>query len=466
MRHFFFKKSVRLKQLNSRCRDIVHVSKLEQLYTDLEPLGKTNTYGTVRGLTGLLVYISGLNGLLAVGDRCALASRQGADVLCEVVGFRDDTALCMAYGDLSGIALGTKAKYLGSSNFIYPSDDWIGRVVNAFGEPIDGLPLLKKGIRACPLKASPPNAHARQRVKDKVDLGIRSINTFLTCCKGQRLGIFSGSGVGKSTLLSMVTRYTENDITIIGLIGERGRELREFLEDDLGPEGMKRAIVVVATSDEAPLMRRQAAYMTMALAEHFRDSGMNVLCILDSITRFAMSQREIGLAAGEPPATKGYTPSVFSELPRLLERAGPGINSGSITGLFSVLVEGDDTNEPISDAVRGIIDGHIVLSRKIAERGRFPAVDILRSVSRSMPDCNTPEENELVTRAKEFMADYDRMEELIRIGAYRKGSDSKVDHAIYYHDALEQFLSQKIEERVDFQQSYDHLLQILRQPPK
>ena len=272
--------------------------------------------------------------------------------------------------------------------------------------------------------------------------------------------------MGKSTLLSMVTRYTENDIIIIGLVGERGRELREFIEDDLGPEGLKRAIVVVATSDEAPLMRRQAAYMTMSLAEYYRDQGMNVLCIIDSITRFAMSQREIGLAAGEPPATKGYTPSVFSELPRLLERAGPGLGEGSITGLFSVLVEGDDTNEPISDAVRGIIDGHIVLSRKIAERNRFPAVDVLRSVSRSMPDCNTPEENELITRARELMGDYDRMEELIRIGAYRKGSDSKVDQAIYYHDALEAFLAQKIDERVTFEDGYAALLAILKKVPQ
>jgi len=437
---------------------------LPNLLEELRQIPDYQRYGRITGVLGLLLEVGGVPQSLAVGGRCEVVTREHRRVPCEVVGFRNGRALVMPFGSLEGIGLGCKAEVLPTVPAIRPTDGWLGRVVNALGEPLDGKGPLPTGGTFYPLRNRPPPAHLRRRVQGKIDLGVRSINTFMSCCRGQRMGIFSGSGVGKSILLSMLARYTQSDCTVIGLIGERGREVQEFIEDDLGEEGLRRSVVVVATSDESPLMRRQAAYLTLAIAEYFRDRNRDVLCLMDSITRFAMAQREIGLSAGEPPTSKGYTPTVFAELPKLLERAGPGTGKGSITGLFAVLVEGDDHNEPISDAVRGILDGHIVLDRAIAERGRYPAINVLRSISRTMPACNDAEENRLVAVARQHFAMYENMAELIRLGAYRRGSDPKVDEAIHYYPALEQFLAQAREERGTLAEGYAALKRILDEP--
>ena len=431
------------------------------LLATLERIPSQRFYGRVTAVQGLLVEIGGIDNMLSIGSTCHIVARGGRRVACEVVGFRSRRVLAMPFGSLDGVGLGCKAEIADTDPVIYPSSGWLGRIVSALGEPLDDKGPLPMGPTPFAIRAAPPPAHSRQRVAGKVDLGVRAINTFLTCCRGQRMGIFAGSGVGKSTLMSMMARFTASDVIVIGLIGERGREVQDFIGEALGPEGLARSVVVVATGDEPPLMRRQAAYMTMAVAEAFRDEGKDVLCLMDSVTRFAMAQREIGLSAGEPPASKGYTPSVFAELPRLLERAGPGTGKGSITGLFTVLVEGDDHNEPIADAVRSIVDGHIVLDRSIAERGRYPAINILRSVSRTMPACNTPAENEVVNRARALIAQYEDMAELIRLGAYKKGSDPGVDEAIRYQPDLDKFLSQAKNERVPIAAGYTALADVL-----
>lgn len=431
------------------------------LIAEVERVSPVQFYGRVTAVLGMLVECAGLQGMLSIGARCDVLARVERTIPCEVVGFRDGLALLMPFTSLDGVGVGCKVILVDSSPVITPDRGWLGRAINAFGEPIDGRGPLPPGAIAYPLRRPPPSAHERRRVGGKMDLGVRTINSFLTCCQGQRMGIFAASGVGKSILLSMLARYTASDVTVIGLIGERGREVQEFIEDDLGPEGMARSVVVVATSDESALMRRQAAYLTLSVAEYFRDQGLAVLCLMDSVTRFAMAQREIGLSAGEPPTSKGYTPTVFAELPKLLERAGPGVGQGTITGLFTVLVEGDDHDEPIADAVRGILDGHIVLERAIAERGRYPAVNVLRSISRTMPGCNTEEQNRLVNHAKRLMAVYDDMAEMIRLGAYRPGTDQAVDEAIQHHPALEQFLTQDKNERADLASGYAQLAEIL-----
>jgi len=436
-----------------------------QILADIEALPATRVFGRVVGVQGLLVEVAGVEHYLSVGGRCEVVARGGRAVMCEVVGFRDDRALLLPFSPLDGVGLGCKAMAMQSQPAIMPTDAWLGRVINALGEPIDGKGPLPMGLIAQPIRNRPPPAHKRQRVGKKLDLGVRSLNTFLTCCRGQRMGIFAGSGVGKSVLMSMIARYTSADVSIIGLIGERGREVQEFIHDDLGEEGLARSVVVVATSDEAPLMRRQAAYMTMAVAEFFRNEGHDVLCLMDSVTRFAMAQREIGLAAGEPPTTKGYPPTTFSEMPKLLERAGPGESGqGSITGLFTVLVDGDDHNEPIADAARGILDGHIVMDRSIAERGRYPAVNILRSISRTMPGCNNKDENEIVKAARKHLAAYENMAEMIRLGAYRKGTNPEVDEAMNYYEPLEEFLRQNKTESETLAGSYEKLAHILGKP--
>jgi len=422
-------------------------------------------YGRVADIVGLMVEIGGLQGSLSIGDHVRVDGRKGHSVICEVIGFKGGRALVMPFDNLGGIGLGCQAELASTEPSIYPDDAWLGRVVNAFGDHVDDKGPLESGETPYLLHQSPPPAHERRRVGDKTDLGVRVMNTFLTCCKGQRMGIFAGSGVGKSTLLSMMARSTDAEVSVVGLIGERGREAKEFIEDYLGEEGMKRTVVIVATSDEPPLLRRQAAYTTLAVAEYFRDKGKNVLCMMDSVTRFAMAQREISLSAGEPPASKGYTPSVFAELPKLLERAGPGKgDQGDITGLFTVLVEGDDHNEPVADAVRGILDGHVVLDRQIAERNRYPAVNVLRSISRTMPACNTDHQTAAVTRARRLLSTYEDMAELIRLGAYRKGSDPAIDEAIRYYPQLEEYLSQKISDVSRFEDGYARLYEILGMP--
>jgi flagellum-specific ATP synthase len=308
----------------------------------------------------------------------------------------------------------------------------------------------------------PPPAALRARIGAKIETGVRALDIFAPLCRGQRLGLFAGSGVGKSVLLSMLARWTQCDVAVIGLIGERGREVQEFVEDDLGADGLARSVVVAATSDEPALMRRQAAWTTLAVAEHFRDAGLDVLCLMDSVTRFAMAQREIGLAGGEPPATKGYTPTVFAELPRLLERAGPGLpGQGSITGLFTVLVDGGDHDEPVADAVRGILDGHVVISRKIAERGRYPAIDVLKSVSRTLPRAHSEAENALLARARALLSTYGDMEELVRLGAYKEGTRPEIDEAIRLAPQVEGLLRQGKEDRGGAAESFWALAALL-----
>jgi flagellum-specific ATP synthase len=435
---------------------------MRALTASIEAIDEVEVFGRVRTVQGLLIEVVGPVRELRVGGRVKIETTNGATLLTEIIGFREGHALCLPFGPLTGVRLGCKAVFKRSEGAVYPSDAWLGRVINADGEPIDGKGPIARGVEAYPLKQVPLPAHQRARVGAPMDLGVRALNTFTTLCEGQRMGIFAGSGVGKSVLMSMLVRNATADVAIVGLIGERGREVQEFVTEYLGEMGLKRAIVVVATSDEAALMRRQAAYLTLTLAEYFRDQGKRVLCMMDSLTRFAMAQREIGLAIGEPPTAKGYPPTVFAELPRLLERAGPGlVNSGSVTGLFTVLVEGDDHNEPIADAVRGILDGHIVMERGIAERGRYPAVNVLRSISRTMPGCVPVPVRPTLQKAREFMSVFADMEELIRLGAYRKGSDPQVDRAIALYPALEAFLSQQREERTSIADGYTMLDAIL-----
>ena len=440
---------------------------MRNLISAAEAIDPVVVTGKVAGVSGLLIESRGGLSRLAVGARAEITRKGMAPLPVEVVGFRDAKALLMPYGPVEGITPGADIRVLDTAASVRPTTLWLGRVIDAFGDPIDSKGALPQGPLPYTLKASPPPAHSRDRVGARLDLGVRSMDVFTTTCRGQRLGIFAGSGVGKSVLLSMLARQATCDVVVVGLIGERGREVREFIEETLGEEGLRRAVVVVATSDEPALKRRQAAYMTMAIAEFFRDQGLEVLCLMDSVTRFAMAQREIGLAAGEPPTTKGYTPTVFTELPKLLERAGPGPRlpdgrqAGPITALFTVLVDGGDHDEPIADAVRGILDGHIVMDRKIAERGRFPAIDVLKSVSRTMPECQDPREREINRRARQCLSAYSNMEELIKIGAYRQGADPIVDRAIALNPMLEDFLRQDKEDVTRLAESFDRLESVL-----
>ena len=422
--------------------------------------------GRIVAINGLVVEASGPPNAMSLGARARIVEKEGLGARLEIVGFSDGRALLMPFETIEGLRAGAKLVFEPSSPSISPSNSWLGRIVDAFGEAIDNKGPLANGNLPIAIKGNPPPAQSRERVGPRLETGVRSMDAFCAICEGQRMGIFAGSGVGKSVLMSMLSKGAKADIIVIGLIGERGREVREFIEDTLGAEGLKRAVLCVATSDETSLKRRQAAYTTLAIAEYFRNQGKQVLCLLDSVTRFAMAQREIGLAAGEPPTTKGYTPTVFAELPKLLERAGPGVKSesqvsGAITGLFTVLVDGSDHDEPIADAVRGILDGHLVLERAIADRGRYPAINILKSVSRLMPECHSIEEQSLIKRAKAALSDYSDMEELIRLGAYRKGADAKIDRAIELNEPLEAFLSQGKNERSSFEETFSLLSDIL-----
>ena len=424
--------------------------------------------GRVVALSGLVVDVDGLAGHVAVGNRLTLETRRGQTIAGEVVGFRHGIAQAMPLGPLDGLGPGSRVLLsgrplpqggvaFGNGGTLAVANAWLGRVIDPLGRPLDGKGALPKGPEPRSLRGTPPHATERARLGPRLDLGVRALNCFATCRQGQRLGLFSGSGIGKSTLLAMLARHTECDVAVLALVGERGREVREFLEDDLRAEGLARSVVVVATSDQPPLMRRQAAYAAMTVAEHFRDQGMSVLLLMDSITRYCFALREIGLATGEPPATRGYPPSVFAELPRLLERAGPGRDQptpGHITALFSVLVEGDDINEPVADAVRGILDGHVVLDRRIAEGGRYPAIDVLRSLSRAVPGCNAEDENALARRARAILALYADMADMIRLGAYRMGSDPAVDEAITLAPRIEALLRQERNERTGIEEGF------------
>jgi len=386
--------------------------------------------------------LEGVADHLSVGDRVWITPKAGQDVQAEAIGFHGGLTRAMAFGALDGIGPGARV-VVGGPARLSVSDRWLGRVVDPLGQPLDGMGPLLSGERSAPVRCAPPNAAVRARLGPRIDLGVKALNAFVTCRQGQRLGLFAGSGVGKSTLLSMLARFTACDVAVIALVGERGRELREFIEDDLGPDGLARSVLVVATSDQPPLMRRECAYAAACVAEHFRDQGKSVLLMMDSVTRFCLALREIGLSVGEPPTTRGYPPSVFAELPQLLERAGPGLpGGGMITGLFTVLVEGDDQNEPIADAVRGILDGHVVLDRRIGESGRYPAIDVLRSLSRTTPGVNAPEENALASRARALLATWQDMQDLVRLGAYKSGTDPAVDEAVRLVPRIEAFLSQ------------------------
>jgi flagellum-specific ATP synthase len=423
--------------------------------------------GTVTNLLGLVVEVEGLMGLAAVGDRLGLRTRHEQLVPAEVIGFRDTALQAMAYGSLDGLAHGAPAFLQGATHAMLDvASSWLGRVIDPLGNPLDQGGVLFGGPASKPTRTGPPPATSRARLGPPIDLGVRALNCFATCRQGQRLGLFAGSGVGKSTLLSMLTRGTECDVVVLALVGERGREVREFIENDLGPDGLSRSVVVVATSDSPPLLRRQCAYTAMTVAEHFRDQGLSVLLLMDSVTRFCLALREIGLSLGEPPATRGYPPSVFAELPRLLERAGPGPvrpdgNAGHITGLFTVLVEGDDHNEPVSDAVRGILDGHIMMDRKIAEAGRYPAIDVLRSLSRPAASCLDEEQATAVRRGRAILSLHGEMVDLVRLGAYRAGTDPAVDEALNLVPAIESFLRQAPGERTGFVESFERLNQAL-----
>jgi flagellum-specific ATP synthase len=412
--------------------------------------------GIVTQVIGLVVESSGPSA--QIGEICHIHySRSKPPMRAEVVGFKSHRVLLMPLGEMVGIRAGAEVVATGHTHQILVSNDLLGRVLDGLGDPMDDIPIPRPSHpKMYDVNATPPNALTRRRITEPLSVGIKAVDGILTIGKGQRVGIFAGSGVGKSTLLGMIARNTSADVNVICLTGERGREVREFIEEDLGPEGLKRSVVIVATSDQPPLVRLKAAFIATTIAEYFRDAGKDVLLMMDSVTRLALAQREVGLAVGEPPATRGYTPSVFALLPRLLERSGTS-NLGTITGLYTVLVEGDDMNEPIADTVRGILDGHIILSRALAAQNHYPAIDISASVSRVMPKITDTEHRELAGMLRNVISTHKEAEDLINIGAYVDGSNPRIDKARKYIDQATGFLKQSITEKCDFHETLNIL---------
>jgi flagellum-specific ATP synthase len=436
-------------------------SRLSQLVGRTRQACVLETRGRVEQLIGLVIESQGPPA--ALGELCRIESlRNDGATLAEVVGFRNHNLLLMPLGEVHGIHPGSEVTATGAPLRVPVGQALVGRVIDGLGRPMDGRGAIEADDYVGG-RLMPPHPLKRQRISHLFETGIKAIDTFVPCGRGQRLGIFAGSGVGKSTLLGMIAREGEADVNVIALIGERGREVREFLEKDLDEKGRRKSVVVVATSNEPALARLKGAFLAMAIAEYFRDAGQNVLLMMDSVTRFAMAQREIGLAVGEPPTTRGYTPSVFSLLPQLLERAGMG-ESGSITGFFTVLVEADDMNDPISDSVRSILDGHLVLSRELATQNHYPAIEVLESISRLTRDLLTPPQLELAARAREHLAVYRKNQDLIQIGAYPAGSNPAIDEAVRLHEPLRRFLQQPVDQGVTVANSWSLLAETAAPP--
>ncbi len=423
----------------------------------IEKLQTIRQRGRVDQVIGLV--IESIGPPVSVGDRCLISSRRNGDVLAEVVGFRGNRALLMPLGDMEGVSPGATVTATDEPFTVGVGSGLLGRIVNGFGQPIDGKGPVDFEIRV-PIHQAPPQPLSRKPIREPLSTGIRSIDALVTCGKGQRFGVFSGSGVGKSVLMGMIARHTSADINVIALIGERGREVREFIENDLGEEGLKRSVVIAVTSDQPALIRIKGGFAATTIAEYFRNQGLDVMLMMDSITRLALAQREIGLAVGEPPTTRGYTPSLFAMLPKLLERAGTS-SRGSITALYTVLVEGDDMNEPVSDTVRSILDGHIVLSRKLASMGHYPAIDVLSSVSRVMNDVVSKEHMTCAREMKKLMSAYNEAEDLINIGAYEEGSNPDIDQAIDMMEGIREFLRQDYDSGSNFEETEKRLIQMM-----
>ena len=432
-------------------------SKFNSILDSIDIVDTVTAEGRISQIIGLVIEASGLDGSL--GELCSIRTKDNLTIQAEIVGFKGDKVLMMPFGEIMGLSPGCPVSVSSQPMNIPVGDQLLGRILDGMGNPIDGKGPIK-GSTYQPVYNVPPNPLDRQRINEAMPTGIRSIDGFLTLGKGQRVGIFSGSGVGKSVLLGMISRFTSAEVNVIALIGERGREVREFIERDLGPDGLKRSVVVVATSDQSAMVRIKGSLIATAIAEYFRDRGKDVMFMMDSLTRVAMAQREIGLAVGEPPTTKGYTPSVFSFLPRLLERTGAG-KKGSITGLYSILVEGDDLDDPISDTARSILDGHVVLSRKLSTKGHYPAVDVLDSVSRLFQDIAEETHISKSRELLELLSEFRDAEDMISIGAYAKGSNSKVDRALKYKSKIDDYLRQEINEPSQFPESIMTLSNIL-----